>query len=77
MCKGCGKGPGRPVLGRQRPKPLFARIEYSGPVPATFTGRASKRKYRWTAERPVLRVDRRDMPGLGADGGRQNFEKVE
>ena len=76
-CKGCGKGPGRPKLRRQRPRPLFARIEYAGPLPSPpFVGKVSTRKYAWTAERPVLRVDRRDMPGLSADGGRQNFRKA-
>ena len=73
---GCGRGPGRSRLRRQRPKPLFAKVKYSGPMPMTFTGHFSKRKYKWTAERQVLRVDRRDMPGLSADAGRENFEKA-
>lgn len=37
-------------------------------------------KRAWTVQitvgRPVLRVDRRDMPGLSADGGRENFKKA-
>ena len=73
---GCGRGPGRPMLKRQRPKPLFAKVKYCGPLPMTLVGQFSKRKYRWTAERPVLRVDRRDMPGLSEDAGRKNFEKA-
>ena len=73
---GCGGGPGRPMLRRQRPKPLFAKVKYGGPMPMTFTGHFSKRKYKWTEERRILRVDRRDMPGLAQDAGRESFEKA-
>jgi len=53
---------------------LFARVKYGGDLPKTFTGQFTRQKYTWTEERPVIRVDRRDMPGLRKEAGRDNLE---
>jgi len=39
-----------------------------------FRGRVTGRLYAFSSLHPVKPVDKRDMPGLAEDGGRENFE---
>ena len=51
-------------------------LEFLGDLPQNFVGVYTRELYNWTAERPELDVDRRDVPGLGRVLGRENFRET-
>lgn len=50
-------------------------VDYLGDLPVEFTGRATGRRYTWNERQPRVWVDKRDLPGLALDGGREAFMK--
>lgn len=50
-------------------------VDYLGDFPAEFTGHVTGRRYTWNERQPQVWVDKRDLPGLALDGGREAFMK--